>query len=312
MRHLVRVLLLYNPVSGTGRGEALARQLEARLQAVSLEDGSAPEVSTAPTQLEATATWLDPMLAGIDVLVVIGGDGAVRMAADAAIRTGVALYQYPAGTENLFARDFGMLPRAEALEAAITHGTHTQVDVARVNGECMLLCASVGIDAAVANEVAASRGKSISHATYIWPLLRQLFAWRRAPWRFEIEVDGTPLGDGSPGFVLVANSRQYALRLDPARKASNDDGLLDVVLMPAASIMRLIAWAVRCRLGGQYAHPGFVHARGREIVIRPSRPAWLQVDGDASGGGDQVEVLKATIEPGALTVLRPPSEKAGT
>src|SRR5262245_65799244 len=76
-------------------------------------------VQVEPTRLEAPKQWLDGLLAGVQLLVVSGGDGAVRLAAGSAHRTGVPLYQIPRGTENLFAREFGMDRRPTTLLRAL-------------------------------------------------------------------------------------------------------------------------------------------------------------------------------------------------
>ena len=126
----------------------------------------------------------------------------------------------------------------------------------------------------------------------------------------EVEVDGKPLGASEVGNVLLANSSQYAMRLNPAREASNEDGLLDVVVMPARSMTAVVGWAIRCKRGTQMRHPSLIHAQGQEIRLQISPPGHLQLDGDlACGGALQSEVV-ARVEPSALRVLRPSSENA--
>jgi diacylglycerol kinase (ATP) len=302
---------LYNPISGTGHGATLAEQLAEQLRQTTLEDGRPLTVAVAATCLDSTESWLDPLLEEVELLVVLGGDGAVRLAAPAAIRAGVALAQYPAGTENLFARDFGMRPDACSLVDSINCGRIEPIDVGWVNGELMLLCASVGLDAAIAHDVARHRSGGISHLSYVRPLIRQLLRWRREPTQVEIVVDGEALGSPETGFVLIANSPQYALRMNPARDANNEDGLLDVVFMPAKSSTALVAWALRSRRGTHMSHPGLKHARGKEIRLLVSPPGFMQVDGDPAGGTGRVAELVATIQPRALQVLRLPSENGG-
>ena len=308
MTALVRVLLLYNPISGRGHAALLSEELAEHLRQATSEDGAPLTVATAATCLDPIESWLDPLLKEVDVLVVVGGDGAVRIAAAAALRTGVALVQYPAGTENLFARDFGMRAAADALLDTIKTGTIAPIDVGRVNGELMLLCASVGLDAAIAHDVARHRSGRISHLSYVPPVIRQLLRWRREPTLIEIEVDGASLGPARAGLVLIANSSQYALRMNPARHANNEDGVLDVVFMPARSITSIVAWSLRCRRGSQASHPDLMHARGEQIRLLVSPAALLQIDGDPAGSGEPIRELVATIEPQVLRVLRPPSE----
>ena len=308
----MRVLLLYNPISGAGRSKALVAALQPRLEALALEHRLPLELLQVPTRPEPPLDWLDEHLDAVDLLVVIGGDGAMRLAADAAVRHGTAVYHCPAGTENLFARDFGMTSSPERLFEAISTGERRRVDIARVGEELCLLCCSIGVDAEVTHDLATNRTGSISHLSYLRPLMRQLRLWRRRPPSFEVEVDGVSLGPPRPGVVVVGNSRQYALRLDPTGDADNADGLLDVVQFPARTVIGLALWVLRCRVRRQFKSGAARRARGRRVVIRSDPPARIQIDGDPARGGKPVDGFEAEIEPGALVVLVPPvREQAG-
>lgn len=304
----MRVLLLYNPISGTGQGESLASALAEHLDAATMADHAELAVTTAPTRLEPTETWLDPLLEGVDLLVVLGGDGAMRMAAPSAIRQQVAIIQYPAGTENLFARAFGMRANPAQLIETMQHGHVAPIDVGTVNGELMLLCASVGLDAEVVHDLARTRKGAITHSSYIRPTLRQCLRWRKSPPAIEVSVDGVVVSAAQPGIVLIANLPQYAVGLNPAKNAINDDGLLDVVFLPARSLSALVAWGIRCKRGTQLQHPAAVCARGALIEVALSEPGHVQLDGDPSHDRRPVRTLTAQVQPQVLQVLRPASE----
>ena len=302
----MRVLLLYNPISGAGRSQSLLAELQPRLEALAREHRLPLELRQVPTRPEPPLHWLDEHLAQVDLLVVIGGDGAMRLAADAAVRHGTAVYHYPAGTENLFARDFGMAATPERLFEAIASGERRRIDIARVGQELCLLCTSIGVDAEVTHDLATNRTGSISHLSYLRPLLRQLRLWRRRPPSFEVEVDGVSMGKALPGVVVVGNSSQYALRLDPAAEADNADGLLDAIQFPARTVTGLALWVLRCRLRRQFKSGAARHLRGRKVVIRTDSPARMQIDGDPARGGEPVDGFEVEIEPGELVVLVPP------
>ncbi|MFM7134381.1 MAG: diacylglycerol/lipid kinase family protein, partial [Planctomycetota bacterium] len=96
------VVVLFNPISGAGRALATAQRLAHALEA------EGREVGLVPTERRPGELWLRPRLSGAEALVVVGGDGAVRLSASEAARAGVPLWHAPTGTENLFARAFGM------------------------------------------------------------------------------------------------------------------------------------------------------------------------------------------------------------
>ena len=172
---------------------------------------------------------LDEHLDEVDLLVVIGGDGAMRLAADSATRRATAVYHYPAGTENLFARDHGMEASPERLFEAMSMGQPRRIDVARVGTELCLLCCSIGVDAEVTHDLAASRTGCDLASVLSAPAGSSAASLAAKTSFLRGHGRRASLGPARPGVVIVGNSRQYALRLDPVLDADNADGLLDVV-----------------------------------------------------------------------------------
>ena len=304
----VRALTVFNPIAGSGRAERLARDLVAELNGAVLPSGKLLEIQTLPSQPTCASLWLDPVLAEYDLLIVVGGDGACRQAAASAIRANIPLYHYPSGTENLFARDHGMRPDPHVLLEALTHGERRRVDVLRVGDELGLLFASVGFDAQVVHDLAEHRSGSISHASYLGPILRQLAFWHRTRSAATITVDQTRLVSSRHGSALVANSPQYAMRLNPAPDALPDDGVLDVAFLPSRTLFGVLFWAVWCRVRTARSNRKILRALGHHIVVELDQPAVLQIDGDPPQSLEPDSRYEIRIEPAALSLLVPPSE----
>lgn len=303
-RAAVNVAVVYNPIAGAGKAAAAAQRIGEAVDRVGLQ------VVLAETRIDAADDWLDGQLAEARALVVVGGDGAVRLAAEPAIRTRTPLYHFPYGTENLFSREFGMDRRVQTLLGALERNEPRLVDVGVVNGRTFLLMVSVGYDAEVVHDLAGRRGSSISHWSYLGPSIRQLRAWR--PPRLAVTVDGERIDLGRQGAVIVANSRQYAWRLDPAQRAVMSDGLLDVLFLPMESKAQLVSWIIKCRLRRHLADRRLVYKRGSVIEIGDDRPPRYQLDGDPPPAADNppgVEPvntpLQISVRPSVLPVLVP-------
>lgn len=291
-----RIVLVANPISGRGRAGRVSARAAESLSAAGFE------VTEVRTRLEPTEDWLDPEVEGRDVLVVVGGDGAVRLAAPSAMRTGVPIYHLPLGTENLFAREFGTDQRDDRLIEAIRHGRTEHVDAAEIDGDTFTLMASVGFDADVVHDLAARRRGAITHLSYAMPIARRALAWR-AP-TLDIRVDGERVAEAVRGTAIVANCRQYGGRLDPAADASMTDGQLDVVVLPARGPISMASWALSCRIRRVQGRRGFVRARGAEIEITVDPAATVQVDGDQRGTpGETTGRFTCRVRPRALPVL---------
>jgi diacylglycerol kinase family enzyme len=243
---------------------------------------------------------------------VAGGDGSVLRAAPAAIAAGVPVYHIPCGNENLFAREFRMDSSVQTLRRALDRRAVQKVDVGRVagpegDGGPFLIMCSLGPDASVIHRLDRVRTRALGHLAYMGPVLQELMA-PSFP-RLRVRVDGREVVDGR-GILLVGNSRQYALRMDPAVRASMSDGLLDVVFLPCEGRAGALAWGLRCRLGRQSAHSKLVYVQGREIEIEPAEgEAVYQVDGEAGcshpAGTSIAGALRLTLSPACLPVLVP-------
>ncbi len=295
----MQVALISNPISGSGRSEATAIAIERELSA---RGWTCVRI---PTERAAPERWLDPALSAADAAVVAGGDGALRMVASSAARLGVPLWHAPCGTENLFARAFGMSRDPRVISRAIEMRQTHRVDLADASGVPFAIMASVGFDAEVVHTLAARRTGAITHWSYARPILEALRAWRAPELAWQVDGEREELGRG---MVVVGNLPQYGGRLNPAARAQGDDGLLDAVFIPANSAVELLPWIPLLWTGLHLRHPALRERRGAEIVLDSAEPVLVQVDGDAAPLG-AVRRLSLRSRPDALSLLRAPSKR---
>lgn len=290
----MRLILLINSKSGTGGARARAGKIAHALTTAG-HDCDHLDVADPP----------DAALAKFrraDAAIVVGGDGSVHHALPMLVDTGVPVYHAPTGTENLFAREFGMSRRSRAICAAAEAARITRCDVAvcaRADAppRPFAIMLSIGPDAGVMRRMAAARRGPITHLSYAGPVIRETFAPSLAP--MTVEADDKTVVDNRPGVLIVANARQYALRIDPAWEARTDDGLLDLVFLPASSSLAMTAAFLAARF--RVATPGSVRVRAADIRIQaPDAP--VQIDGESVLSADRLHI---TVQPRALAILSP-------
>lgn len=96
--------------------------------------------------------------ADFDAIVVLGGDGTARAAAELAPRDAPPLVLLPGGTLNLLPKAlYGDLPWPEALQAALTQGVVRRLPVGRANGEAFFIAAMFGAPTVLARAREAAR-----------------------------------------------------------------------------------------------------------------------------------------------------------
>lgn len=288
----MQVLLIYNPRAGRGRGESAAAEVRQALAAA----GHTVTLQLAGPEPHPSAPAHPP-----ELVVVVGGDGTLHYTVDRLVPRRAAVYHVPLGTENLFAREFAMKADPARVVEAIRAWRVRDIDVGVCNGRRFTLMASVGADAGVIRRLAARRKGAIRHHHYAAPVIAELL--RPTIPRLSVWVDDKLLVERKLGMVVVANSRQYALRIDPVRLADVADGVLDVVVLPASTSLGLLARVAGSRLG--WPGPGVIRGRGQRVRVRAEGlKLCAQIDGEtgpaaAAGGLD----LDFGLEPSALRVL---------
>lgn len=276
--------------SGRGRAAQAAESIVAALRARRHEVTQASLDALSPRHFDEA-----------DGVVVVGGDGTLHAVVDACVRSQTPVYHAPAGTENLFAREFGMTARASSVVDALESGRRRRIDVAFAGERAFVVMASIGFDASVIQGLDAGRKGSISHLSYAGPIWQALVRFPRA--RLTVDVDGERLVAGATGLLVVANSRQYAMRLDPARRARVDDGVLDVVFLPFRSRVGLLRWLILTLAGVHLSEARAVCERAERVSVRWDGEAALQLDGEVFEPGPGA--LEISIQARALEVVVP-------
>lgn len=295
---LERVLIVTNRRSGTGNRDGIGRTLAKQIA----QSGRPVELISAGPEL--TDIEFARVLRDTRVVVVVGGDGTIHHALPQILQSKASVYHVPRGTENLFAREFGMTRSIPRLLNALEHGTHEVCDIGECDGRPFALMCSVGFDACVVERVAAARRGGVSRIDYVRQAAAEMLE-PRVP-ELTITVDGTPLVTRQRGLCVVANSRQYAARLNPARRASMSDGVLDVVFYTHATRVGLAAWLIKTAAGLHEDDPRLLSARGRQITIASDQAHPFQLDGESvAKPGAGPWSLEIQTRPGALRVLRP-------
>jgi diacylglycerol kinase family enzyme len=148
--------------------------------------------------------------------------------------------------------------------------------------------ASVGFDAAVVADLSEHRGTSITHFSYIMPIVKQLLRWKVAT--VSITVDDREVVSKQKGWVVVANSKAYARGLNPARNADIADGKLDIVFFPLTGRWSLYKWIRLLSRGTHLHHPNVVYIQGVTVVVKTEETAQWQIDGDPVGATKSMNI----------------------
>ncbi len=293
----LRIIVAVNAYASFGRRADVGPRVEAALIQAGHRVTVRSEVNFTLLRNEV-ATELVP---GVDVLVVVGGDGMVSLATNLCAGTALPLAIVPTGTGNDLARGLGI--PLDDTDAAIRHllgaieRPPRAIDAIRVESEGVTSwCAGVvsaGFDAVVndrANRMRRPRGRS----RYTLAMLLVLATFR--PLTYRLTVDGVERTVRAM-LISIANNTSIGGGMRIAPRALLDDGLLDLFIVAPLSRLGLLTVFPKVFSGTHTGLPQVELSHCRSVRIDSENVV-------AYGDGERIGRLPVRLEvvPGALLV----------
>ena len=305
----VRALLVANPSATTttaaGRdviAHALASEVKLEVVATRYRGHAAELAARASSE-------------GVDLVVVLGGDGTVNEALNGLLVDGPgervpALGVVPGGSANVFARALGTprdpLEATHQLLEALAAGRSRTVGLGRADERWFSFNAGLGWDADVisAMEHARDKGREATPTRYVATSIRRWTTARARPPALRVEIPGRePVEDVK--LALVSNTDPWtylggrAVRTNPGCSFDSGLGLFGLRSLGLPTIGRIVRQILSADGFGELdsvLREDDVSA----LRIVSEEPVNLQVDGDHLGRRSDVEFLAV---PDALRVV---------
>ncbi|GAB2673137.1 diacylglycerol kinase family lipid kinase [Flavihumibacter cheonanensis] len=293
-----KLIFLVNPISGTRPKADLAdlvNQTAERFQsqAIVLPTVASGDYSFVRQRIEEE---------GYTDVIVCGGDGTVNNVMsdlrDLDINFGIV----PCGSGNGLAYCAGIPKNPQkAIELAFT-GKARYIDAFLVNEQFACMLCGLGFDAKVAHDFAQQPGRGL--LTYTQQTIKNYFT--ATTYHFEMVVEEHVIQTDA-FFISVANSNQFGNQFTIAPKASLNDGLLDIVVVPKMNKAILpFALMQQVRTGEltgaheeqtgtiQYFQTGKIQIRNRDL-------APLHIDGEPR---ESLETLNIRVLPRCVQLIQ--------
>ena len=311
----MRALLVVNPRATTT--SARTREVIAHALASSID----LEVADTTHRTHATDLARQARRDGLDVVLVLGGDGTVNEVTNGLLADGPGhdvpvLGTIPGGSANVVARSIGLpegaVEATGALIEAIEHKRTRTIGLgtATYDGRTRwFVCnAGLGVDAEIIEEMERQRAEGLeaTPARYFQTSVRQiaLRTERREP-ALVVHRPGVPAVDGV-FLTIVQNSSPWTflgpLPIDPCPRASFDTGL-DLFAPRSLAVLHTLGHVRRILLSRRTRYPfgGLLSLHDQsEMTVEATRPIPLQIDGDAAGPVSSVTFRSV---PRAISVL---------
>jgi diacylglycerol kinase (ATP) len=245
---------------------------------------------------------------GVDLVLVAGGDGTVRVVCSALAGTGIPLGLVPAGTGNLLARNLGIpLDEAAALAVAFD-GLDKPIDLVKVTlddvaSDHFAVMAGIGLDAMIMQGTNQDLKKAVGSAAYFLAAAQNA---NHPALQTTIEMDDGPPVARRAHVIVIGNVGYLQANIPLIPDARADDGQLDVVIASPRTVRDWVRLTARVLARQRRPDDQLDRLTGQRVKITVDPPDHYQMDGDTVG---ECRSLLAEVQPGALLLRIPRSAR---
>jgi diacylglycerol kinase (ATP) len=261
--------------------------------------------------------------AGADMVIVAGGDGTVRAAAEAIHDTDATLALLPSGTGNLLARNLELT--LDDLEHSIHSafaGKDRAVDLGLIDirhgddsltKHVFLVMAGLGLDAKMLANTDEDLKAKVGWLAYVGAIFKALTDKNEL--RVRYELDKKKQKSVRAHTIIVGNCGSLQANVLLLPEAAVDDGQFDILILRPENpfhwmqITFKILWENgvlhRTKLGKKLPTKdvkALNYVKGTSLTMRLSRAEEIELDGDGMGNA---KAVKIEIKPAGLTVRVP-------
>jgi YegS/Rv2252/BmrU family lipid kinase len=241
----------------------------------------------------------------LDMVVAVGGDGAVFQVVNSLAESEVVLGIIPKGTGNLLAGNLEIPKAIDKAVGVLLEGKPRTIDLGRVTldgaDKDFAVACGIGFDAVVMDTTEADQKRRWGKLAYVASAVREGRKVREV--RHEITIDGNTIKTAAAQ-VFIANFGRIGSIVEPRRRVIADDGKFDVFVVKAGGPVEglLAGWsALRQRQLGETSDRRVLRARATEVTVKSTPPQLVETDGTVIGKTP----ISARIRPAALRVMAP-------
>lgn len=226
-----------------------------------------------------------------DIVVISGGDGTVATLLYHLRNRDVLTCVFPSGTANLFFANLGNAAEPASLARACRVGHSAKTDLGEIlwvdeqgekHRQGFSLMAGMGFDAQIMQAAIPSK-RAMGQAAYFAAAIANP---KPEVQQFVITVDGET-HECTGISCIVANNAMMQGDIEIVPDCSMTDGMLDVIVIAVdetAQLLRPLFVGLVDRDGKRIGRPHIETFKGKDITVRASIAAQMEIDGDPYTG----------------------------
>jgi len=232
-----------------------------------------------------------------DKVIAAGGDGTVKLVAEALIGTNIPLGIFPAGSANGMAKEFEIPADPEKALQIIEHGMPKKIHLVKVNDEICIHLSDIGFNAFVVKKFEEENTRGMwGYFKSAWKVL-----WQHSRMDVKIKSDDAYIKRDA-AMVVIANGTKYGNGVVINPLGTLHDRFFEVVIIRKISFTEIFKMRFFSdRLNSEKTEL----LQTAHLVLSSRRAMHFQVDGEYLG---KTKRLVAEIIPDAIAVLVPADE----
>jgi len=292
-----KIYLIYNPTSGNKKSNSILEKIMPIFEKGNLITEIIETKYAGHARELANTLPFD----GYYGLCVIGGDGTMHEIVNGMLKredkAKIPIGLIAGGTGNSFMHDVDALdPEVAALR--ILTGRLRNVDIARVdsNGEIIYGFNIVGWG--LPTDIIITAGKLKWFGGQCYNVASLIEVLRNKPRLAKVKIDKQSSA-GDYGFILGCNTIHTGKAMKMAPLAQINDGLIDLIVVRKAGILKLLYLFTKIFSGRHIGDPAVVYRQCKSFSIEPIEEHALNIDGELIG----CTPVFVKMIPGAIQVL---------
>lgn len=278
-----KVLVIINPVSGTGHQKSAVNAIEKKIDKINF-DYEIVETQYAHHATELTRKAVDD---GYDIVVAVGGDGSVNDVVAGLVDTDVKLGIIPCGSGNGLARCLKIPLTPSKAVSILNENKMKRVDTMTVNGHICACIAGIGFDALIAKQFQEKPKNTRGFHSYLQLIAAEYPKYEAR--KYDMIVDGKNVMHKAM-FISFANANQFGFDAIVAPDSRIDDGMIDVCLIENIPILSAPPTALLLFAKKIDMSPRVKIIKASNVKITNNDLEWVNIDGEAIKLGKELEI----------------------
>ncbi|UUF12904.1 MULTISPECIES: diacylglycerol/lipid kinase family protein [Flavobacterium] len=291
---MIYIHFIINPISGSGKHNLSASYILSQFP----KDKYKIEVDYTNQKKHAIELTKTAIAQNPDYIIACGGDGTINEVASSLIGTSIKLGIVPVGSGNGLASNLNIPRDFDKAIAIIKKGHATAMDVGQVNDKYFFSNMGIGIDALIIKKYERAGKRTLP--AYIKAAMSSSLEFKTQ--KTIVHFDNQML-EINPLMLFISNSNEMGYNMSLTPKASLQDGLLDMIVIPKLSFLEKIMLGFNVLRNSIEKFKKAQHFLVKEIQIE--MPSKIFIDSQIDGEQHNLKTNKLNIKilPGALNVL---------